>query len=409
MDNNHETAVVKASQNKKRFGAKSTSAFSSKIPPEILEDRKLLAAIDQLPSNYNFEIHKIVWRVRQAGAKRVALQFPDGLLLFACVISEIIENFTDADTVIMGDATYGACCVDDYSARALDCDFMVHFGHSCLIPINYMSDIKMLYVFVDIHIDLEHFLATIKKNFQPSHTILFVSTVQFLSAIHGAKAQLIQDGYNIILPQERPLSSGEILGCTSPHASNIEGADIVVYLGDGRFHLESIMISNPEIKAYKYDPYSKKFTFEKYDHNTMQDVRKASILAASNATHFGVILGTLGRQGSPAILEFVEEKLRDAGKEVTKVLLSEIFPSKLKLFKNIDAWVQIACPRLSIDWGHVFDKPLLTPYEVCVAVEHAAMWKNVYPMDFYAYNSKGPWTPNHVSNRPGKKKIVVKQ
>lgn len=27
-------------------------------------------------------------------------------------------------------------------------------------------------------------------------------------------------------------------------------------------------------------------------------------------------------------------------------------------------WVQVACPRLSIDWGLAFDKPLLTPYEV---------------------------------------------
>lgn len=32
----------------------------------------------------------------------------------------------------MGDVTYGACCVDDWSARALGCDFMVHYGHSCL-------------------------------------------------------------------------------------------------------------------------------------------------------------------------------------------------------------------------------------------------------------------------------------
>lgn len=32
----------------------------------------------------------------------------------------------------MGDVTYGACCVDDFTARALGCDFMVHYGHSCL-------------------------------------------------------------------------------------------------------------------------------------------------------------------------------------------------------------------------------------------------------------------------------------
>lgn len=32
----------------------------------------------------------------------------------------------------MGDVTYGACCVDDFTAKALGCDSLVHFGHSCL-------------------------------------------------------------------------------------------------------------------------------------------------------------------------------------------------------------------------------------------------------------------------------------
>ena len=33
----------------------------------------------------------------------------------------------------MGDVTYGACCVDDFSAAALRCDFLLHYGHSCLV------------------------------------------------------------------------------------------------------------------------------------------------------------------------------------------------------------------------------------------------------------------------------------
>jgi len=41
-------------------------------------------------------------------------------------------RFTDALTVIMGDVTYGACCIDDYTAVALGCDMLVHYGHSCL-------------------------------------------------------------------------------------------------------------------------------------------------------------------------------------------------------------------------------------------------------------------------------------
>ncbi len=34
------------------------------------------------------------------------------------------------------------------------------------------------------------------------------------------------------------------------------------------------------------------------------------------------------------------------------------------LFSFFYSWVQVACPRLSIDWGSAFDKPLLSPYEV---------------------------------------------
>lgn len=46
---------------KKRFVGR-----ARRIPDEILEDSELQAAIAQLPSNYNFEIHKTVWRAREA-------------------------------------------------------------------------------------------------------------------------------------------------------------------------------------------------------------------------------------------------------------------------------------------------------------------------------------------------------
>ncbi len=37
---------------------------------------------------------------------------------------------------VMGDVTYGACCVDDFSAKALGADLLVHYGHSCLVPVD---------------------------------------------------------------------------------------------------------------------------------------------------------------------------------------------------------------------------------------------------------------------------------
>ena len=64
----------------------------NKIPEELLNDPELLVEIAGLPSNYNFEIAKTVWRIRCTESKRVALQFPEGLLLFACPIADIIER-----------------------------------------------------------------------------------------------------------------------------------------------------------------------------------------------------------------------------------------------------------------------------------------------------------------------------
>ena len=51
--------------------------------------------------------------------------------------------------------------MDDYTARALGADMMVHYGHSCLVPID-ATMIKMLYVFVDIKIDNQHVIDTIR-------------------------------------------------------------------------------------------------------------------------------------------------------------------------------------------------------------------------------------------------------
>nr|XP_005157638.1 2-(3-amino-3-carboxypropyl)histidine synthase subunit 1 isoform X1 [Danio rerio] len=380
----------------KKPNVKGPRRVANQIPEEILKDSDLNEAIKALPANYNFEIHKTIWRVRQAKAKRVALQLPEGLQMFACVIADIIERFTEADTLVMGDVTYGACCVDDFTARALGADFMVHYGHSCLIPIDSTEGIKMLYVFVDIQIDTAHFLDTLRFNFPPGRSLALVSTIQFVAALQAASAALKPD-YEVLVPQCRPLSPGEILGCTSPRLDKHVNA--VIYLGDGRFHLESIMIANPDTPAYRYDPYSKVFSREYYDHDAMRATRLKAIESARSAQRWGLILGTLGRQGNPKILEHLESQLKSLGRSFTRVLLSEIFPRKLELLADVDAWVQIACPRLSIDWGTAFSKPLLSPYEAAVALQQVG-WQDVYPMDFYSNQSLGAWTPNHPDNQP---------
>ncbi|KAI0796306.1 diphthamide synthesis protein [Irpex lacteus] len=515
-----------ASKPRRRFvGSKSatpskpgvSSVIANQVPAEILQDAKLNASISQLPPNYSFEIHKTIHHIRKNDAKMVALQMPEGLQMFACTIADIIERFTSALTVIMGDVTYGACCIDDYTAVALGCDMLVHYGHSCLVPTT-ETTIKTLYVFVEIAIDAAHLAQTVRLNFPTDRTqfhellldseegspdvpagqpigpgqhlriegpsaststtstetgespstysssgeptrLALVSTIQFVAALSRLKEDLttdtsiplshaIENGttdnsselqvghprlfkgrYEASIPRSKPLSPGEILGCTAPHLS--DDIDALIYLGDGRFHLESIMIANPSVPAFRYDPYSKKLTRERYNHTEMRTVRHEAVenarrsigAFASPDTHadlaspstpahaggitsdspplWGVILGTLGRQGSFRQLQAITHQLSSSRTPIPymPILLSELSPAKLALFNpHISTFVQTSCPRLSIDWGYAFDKPLLSPYETAVAVGKAVGWieetekgkkESIYPMDFYAAGT--PW------------------
>lgn len=300
---------------------------------------------------------------------------------------------------------------------------MIHYGHSCLVPIDHtVASVKMLYVFVDIAFDTSHLEAIVRANFKPGSKLAILGTIQFASALAAIKTALSDVFPELYVPQAKPLSPGEVLGCTSPDLSPAAikmELDALIFVADGRFHLESAMIHNPSLAAYRYDPYGKTMTREYYDTPTMMTARKSSIDRAASARTFGIVLGTLGRQGNPAILHRLQDKIKAAGKESFVLLLSELSPAKLALFEGtapatadsthavagageeastapasgeaiVDAWIQIACPRLSIDWSAAFTKPLLTPYEaeVCLGT---TPWRSVYPMDFYAKGS-GSWT-----------------
>lgn len=203
------------------------------------------------------------------------------------------------------------------------------------------------------------------------------------------------------------------------------------------------MIANPGIKAYRYDPYTGRLLLEEYDHHGMKHSRKIAILRAREGKNWGIVLGTLGRQGNPRILDRLQGKMKERGFSWTIFLMSEISPARVSLFgDSVDAWIQIACPRLSIDWGESFGKPLLNPFEAEIALGLIPGWwekasmansdcnKNGvycnhncdngvcaidnddvsgdYPMDYYAQDG-GEWNSSYAKNlnrnRPSRRSV----
>lgn len=97
-----------------------------------------------LPANYSFEIHKTVYALRKDKIRCVALQMPEGLMIYGPIIADILEEHTYPETpegkwegmtlepLLLADVTYGACCIDDFTAKEMGAEMIVHYGHSCL-------------------------------------------------------------------------------------------------------------------------------------------------------------------------------------------------------------------------------------------------------------------------------------
>ncbi|KAH8584278.1 diphthamide synthesis [Cryptosporidium sp. chipmunk genotype I] len=361
-----------------------------------------------LPAHYDFEIIKTIQKINElksiSGNSRnftVYLQMPEGLLVFSQSISLILQHFAQANVVILGDITYGGCCIEDQLMSMIESShsklsnqsLLVHYAHSCLIPFEELAMSKetnianILYIFVEINLLSDHFIQTIKHNFKKEDKIALLSTIQYHSTIVGSLKCLNDYFLNPVkIPVCDPLAWGETLGCTSAVIdSDVENC---IFLSDGRFHLESAMIQNPSKKFYLYEPFSKKITRETYNYQLLHEMRKSSIInsfkinqtGGSNLINGSVVIGmffsTLGRQGSFAIVERLEKLINKYNMDTnnkTKIVVCPIFASDLSaecinnnVLEGIDYSIQLACPRLSTDWGAYYSKPILNSYEAFV-------------------------------------------
>eukprot|EP01053_Blabericola_migrator_P002435 Blabericola_migrator_1__2434@NODE_1686_length_4002_cov_81_866582_g1093_i0_p2_GENE_NODE_1686_length_4002_cov_81_866582_g1093_i0NODE_1686_length_4002_cov_81_866582_g1093_i0_p2_ORF_typecomplete_len438_score46_03Diphthamide_syn/PF01866_17/2_9e86SDH_sah/PF01972_16/45SDH_sah/PF01972_16/4_7_NODE_1686_length_4002_cov_81_866582_g1093_i0571370 len=389
------------------------------------QNKRLAQSIElALPKSYNFEIAKTLQRLHESKSKTLCLQFPEGLMVWAEAIALILEEFSDSveDVFIIGDVTYGACCIDDIRARALGCDFLIHYAHSCLIPIDAVT-IKCLYVFVEIYLDptnlANYILSATCATALPAapkadaegcqtetlnpvnqvHKVALLGSVQFSSAIHHAAeimSQTLKNPAYFYLPQCAPLTAGETLGCTSPKID--ASTHTCVFVADGRFHVESAMIQNPHIKQFlRFDPFLKKMFRESYDRKKMLDMRQRAIEKAQKCDMVCVVMSTLGRQGSVGIMETIQVLLRKRCLPYFTIFMSEMMMNTLnEIAQEAEqqghgiCFVQIGCPRLSCDWGHHLEAPLLSPYESFVFLNGGQL-DDVYPMDYFARDG-GPWS-----------------
>ena len=82
-----------------------------------------------------FDVARTVEQIRCGGYTTVALQFPDSLLPDAREVQKQLKERLSGQrerVFVLGDTSYGSCCVDEVAAQHLVADCIVHYGRSCL-------------------------------------------------------------------------------------------------------------------------------------------------------------------------------------------------------------------------------------------------------------------------------------
>ena len=81
-----------------------------------------------------FEIDRTVKWIEDKCLTRVTLQFPDSLLSYAPKVTEELKRTSNTSFAVLGDTSYGECCVDEIAAEHFGSDGVIHYGNSCLAP-----------------------------------------------------------------------------------------------------------------------------------------------------------------------------------------------------------------------------------------------------------------------------------
>jgi 2-(3-amino-3-carboxypropyl)histidine synthase len=325
---------------------------------------------------FDLEIDKIVKIIEDNGYKNVGIQLPEGLKDRAIWMTRAIEENTGSEVFIFGDPCYGACDLVDEEAQKFGCDALFHFGHSKLlrktkIPVHY----------IDVRLDIDP-LPLISKNLEklPKHLGL-ITTVQHVHLLDKIASFLEDSGIKVSIGEAmgRAAHQGQVLGCSFSSAKEVANqVDGFLYIGTGNFHPLGVALSTGK-KTYAID-------MEGGELRDMDDVKEsilrrrfAQIAKAKEAKEFGIIVGEKPGQMRRARAMKVKVTIEKHGRKAYLIGLREITPDMLFPFRKLDAFVNTACPRVTIDDAERYKKPVLTPIELEIVLGERD-WED-YSMD----------------------------
>ncbi|MCX8204285.1 MAG: diphthamide biosynthesis enzyme Dph2 [Candidatus Nezhaarchaeota archaeon] len=333
---------------------------------------------------FNFRLVDVVNEIRRKGAKRVALQLPEGLKPYASYLADVIQRETGCTPILLGDPCYGACDIAWDEAARLGVDLLIHFGHN--EPALKEGRVDTLYV--DCYAEgeatevvkmAEHLLRNRGKR------IGLCTTLQYVQMLKEAANVLESIGFEVYVarPAKPNLKPGQVIGCDYTSGKHLQSnVDCLLFIGGGVMHPLGLGLSTglPVIAA---DPIAKKLLdVEPYVKKTAS-IKLRDITTASEAKKFGVLIGLKPGQYRPRLIEKVVRELNRAKKEVLLIACREVTPSLEANFPDVESFVVTSCPLLAFFEREGFRRPLLTPKELQLSLSGG--WRYGYSDPFEGF------------------------
>ena len=314
---------------------------------------------------FDFEEERVKQEILKLGAKRVLIQFPEGLKPEAPRIAKTIEKL-GVLPIISADPCYGACDLATADAENLGVDLVIHYGHSKLVK---HARFPTIYVEARATLNVPSVVEKALPMLEKWRKIGLATTVQHVQTLDDVREILTRQGKIIVVGDAGRLSyPGQVIGCDYSNAVSIaKDVEAFLFIGGGRFHALGVALSTskPTVVA---DPYDDTAVSVDREAETILKQRWAYIQEAKRAKAFAVLVGLKPGQKKLEEALQLKDKLKRGGKTPILFAVKEVTPEVLMEFPSIDAFVNTACPRISLDDAARFRKPILTLNEALVVI-----------------------------------------
>ena len=285
----------------------------------------------------------------------VALNGPDGLLpKIQETASKIMSKF-DIPAYVLADSCFGTCDMNTNGAKVLGAEVLFHIGHT-VNATNFGENIVLIDAYDNISFEKVARKCVIEL---AGKTVSLVTDSQHLLEIEKVKKILEEGGITVKIGDGKgQLNDGQVFGCEFYPTSQTKNiVDANVFLGQSSFHAAGIALSTGK-PTFILDPYFEEIREVTEFAEKLQKKAILSVYKAMEAETFGIVIGLKEGQFSKVTALKFKKELEKAGKKVQLFALTDITDDKLGNLKGIDAFIQVACPRISTD-NH-FQKPVLS-------------------------------------------------